>query len=222
MVTPLNTLADAAARQAEAIARQAKAKDNRNKDPRIARSRAAVRGAVMTLLRAGRDFDTLTVSEVARTAGITRKTFYARFGSLDGVVEELISDVLDSVTDQIDDSMLVFPLQDNSLAKLVLATYQQQRHELEPLLNHCAASLFLKPASQIFANLLDRVVEVNCLPPMPTIEQEYIIAMGGSMTHALMMVWVKRGFTDPPEQLATLIYKLFGTGLQQVLSDSPG
>ena len=195
--------------------------ENRYQDPRIARTREAVQRAVLELLRSGRDFRSLTVSEVAKLAGVTRKTFYSRFGSLEQVVDELVLDALSSISGQIDDAMLEFPLQDSSLAMLVFEAYQQHQEVLAPLIRHCPASLFMKPASSIFANLLERATQVNGLLPMPKIEQEYLVAMVGSMTHALLTVWVERGFTDPPEQLAELVHKLFGTGLQQLLTDIP-
>lgn len=56
-------------------------------DPRIARSQGAIRGALLAELRAGRAFTSLTISEIAEQAGVTRKTFYARAGSLEQLVE---------------------------------------------------------------------------------------------------------------------------------------
>jgi AcrR family transcriptional regulator len=190
-------------------------------DPRIARSRYAVQKAVLELLRSRRDFRSLTVSEVSKLAGVTRKTFYSRFGSLEQVVTELVSDSLSSISHQIDDAMLKFPLKDNSIAMLVIKAYQQHQDVLAPLIRYCPASLFMKPASQVSENLLVRATQVNGLPPMSEMLQQYLVAMVGSMTHALLTVWVERGFTDPPEQLAALVHKLFGKGLQQLLSDMP-
>lgn len=189
-----------------------------SQDPRIVRSRAAVQQSVLTLLMSGRDFGSLSVSEVALSAGVTRKTFYSRFGSLEQVVDELVLDELCSISDQIDDAMLKFPLKDSSLAMLVFEAYQRRQDVLGPLVRHCPAGVFMKPASRVFESLLKRATRINAFKPMPQVEQEYLVAMVGSMTHALLTVWLERGFTDPPEQLAELVYRLFGTGLENVMN----
>ena len=72
--------------------------ENRDLDPRIARTRDAVQRAVLELLSCERDFRSLTVSEVSKLAGVTRKTFYSRFGSLEQVVDELVSEALDTIS----------------------------------------------------------------------------------------------------------------------------
>ena len=194
---------------------------DRNRDPRIARTRKAVQRAVLGLLSPERDFRSLTVSEVSKMAGVTRKTFYSRFGSLEQVVDELVSEALDTISLQLDDSMLTFPLTDSSLAIRVFKSYKQQQKVLAPLTRYCPASLFMNPASRTFSRLLERATQVNGLPVPPRIEQQYLVAMVGSMTHALLTVWVERGFTDPPEQLAEMVNTLFGKGLQQLLIDNP-
>ncbi|MGK0470898.1 MAG: AcrR family transcriptional regulator, partial [Candidatus Azotimanducaceae bacterium] len=79
--------------------------DNRL-DPRVARTRTAVETAVVSLLSEEHPFTTLTISEVAMAAGVTRKTLYARFGSLEQVVKEMASKMFEEIADNITNDML--------------------------------------------------------------------------------------------------------------------
>lgn len=55
-------------------------------DPRVERTRVAIFAAVRTLADAGQE---LTVSAIGRTAGVSRATFYAHYGGLDGLARAL-------------------------------------------------------------------------------------------------------------------------------------
>jgi AcrR family transcriptional regulator len=191
--------------------------ENQADDPRIVRSRESVQLAVLQLLKSGRDFRSLTVSEVAKQAGVTRKTFYLRFGSLSQVVDALFVNTLQAISAHIDDEMLQLPLRDSSLSMLVFDAYEQHQETLAPLIRHCPPSLFMDPAGRFCGELLSRTIAINNLPTMPDVEREYLIAMVGGVTHSVLTVWVGRGFADPPEQLAEMVYALLGNGLQQML-----
>lgn len=70
-------------------------------DRRVERSRRAIKDAFVRLL-ADKPLDQITVSAIAREAGVDRKTFYQHFGSIDGLVgvmvDELVAKVMDVVT----------------------------------------------------------------------------------------------------------------------------
>lgn len=59
---------------------------NRSKNPRVWRSLDKTATALFTLLRE-KDYGDITISEVCAKAGLTRKTFYRDFDSLDDVVD---------------------------------------------------------------------------------------------------------------------------------------
>ncbi len=56
------------------------------KDRRVVRTRAAVVAALDTLLME-KKISQITVTDIAREANVDRKTFYAHFGSIDGLVD---------------------------------------------------------------------------------------------------------------------------------------
>ncbi|MGC0249670.1 TetR/AcrR family transcriptional regulator [Pseudactinotalea sp. Z1748] len=62
-------------------------------DPRIARTRRSLRQALLGLAR-GRDFEEISVADIAESAGINRSTFYQHYADK----SELLVDVLDAIT----------------------------------------------------------------------------------------------------------------------------
>ncbi|MEZ5557767.1 MAG: TetR/AcrR family transcriptional regulator [Pseudomonadales bacterium] len=187
-------------------------------DPRIVRSERAIQEALLEALRDGRDFSALTVSEIAAKAGVTRKTFYARFGSLEQVVQRTVQNLFSGIAARIDDELLRLPLADNSLAMLVFKAHEEHQATLAPLVRHCSAGLFVEPVSEVATLLLDRVIQVNHLPPMNEAEHAYLVATVASMVHGVLSVWARRGFREPAERVASFIDTLLADGMQKVVA----
>ena len=187
-------------------------------DPRIIRSKAAIQQALLNQIAIGRDFESLTVSEVAERAGLTRKTFYARFGSLGQVVESVIIELFSDIASRIDDTMLRIPMTNNSGSMLVFRAYEAQREILAPLIRHCPTALFIKPVGFVVSNLLRRTIAINDLQPMNEADEAYLVAVIASTIHGVLSVWVERGFSESPEQVAVFLDNLLVDGLQKLLT----
>ena len=186
-------------------------------DPRITRSEQAIQNALLGQLRLGRSFSSLTVSEVADLSGVTRKTFYARFGSLEQLVERMVHDLFSELTSQVNDVMLKLPMTDNTISMMVFAGYRAHQSTLEPLIQHCPAGLFVDPISQVLVQLLDRAVKVNKVSPLSEVDEAYLVAMLASVVHGVLAVWAKRGLVDSPEHIASFVDALLVDGIQKVL-----
>ena len=187
-------------------------------DPRIVRSKAAIQQALLNQIAIGRDFESLTVSEIAERAGLTRKTFYARFGSLGQVVESVIIELFSDIASRIDDTMLRIPMTNNSGSMLVFRAYEAQREILAPLVRHCPTALFIKPVGFVVSNLLQRTIAINDLQPMNEADEAYLVAVIASTIHGVLSVWVERGFSESPEQVAVFLDNLLVDGLQKLLT----
>lgn len=187
-------------------------------DPRIIRSKAAIQQALLNQIAIGRDFESLTVSEIAERAGLTRKTFYARFGSLGQVVESVIIELFSDIASRIDDTMLRIPMTNNSGSMLVFRAYEAQREILAPLIRHCPTALFIKPVGFVVSNLLQRTIAINDLQPMNEADEAYLVAVIASTIHGVLSVWVERGFSESPEQVAVFLDNLLVDGLQKLLT----
>jgi AcrR family transcriptional regulator len=186
-------------------------------DPRIARSEAAIQGALLGQLAAGRHFDSLTVSEIATRAGVTRKTFYARFASLEQVVSRSVEGIFSAIGASIEDRMLTIPLVDNSLAMRVFEGCACHQAVLGPLIRNCPPGLFVDPVSAVAQRLLERAMRVNRASPMHPIEEAYLIAAVASMVHGVVSVWARRGFSEPAERVATFVDTLLADGMQKAV-----
>jgi AcrR family transcriptional regulator len=186
-------------------------------DPRIARTRTAVEMSVFKLLAQDHPFTSLTISEVAMDAGITRKTLYARFGSLEQVVKEIALNMFEEIAESITDDMLKVPLPHSVITSVVFRANELHKATLWPLLKYCPGFLFVEPCREVIGELLDRVIRVNNFPPIPDFEREYLIAIQCSTLHAILMVWVERDFVDSPDQLSKLMEKLLGPGVDTFL-----
>ena len=187
-------------------------------DPRIIRSKAAIQQALLNQIAIGRDFESLTVSEIAERASLTRKTFYARFGSLGQVVESVIIELFSDIASRIDDTMLRIPMTNNSGSMLVFRAYEAQREILAPLVRHCPTALFIKPVGFVVSNLLQRTIAINDLQPMNEADEAYLVAVIASTIHGVLSVWVERGFSESPEQVAVFLDNLLVDGLQKLLT----
>ena len=187
-------------------------------DPRIIRSKAAIQQALLNQIAIGRDFESLTVSEISERAGLTRKTFYARFGSLGQVVESVIIELFSDISSRINDTMLRIPMTNNSGSMLVFRAYEAQREILAPLIRHCPTALFIKPVGFVVSNLLRRTIAINDLQPMNEAEEAYLVAVIASTIHGVLSVWVERGFSESPEQVAVFLDNLLVDGLQKLLT----
>ncbi|MBC8271832.1 MAG: TetR/AcrR family transcriptional regulator [Gammaproteobacteria bacterium] len=187
-------------------------------DPRIIRSKAAIQQALLNQIAIGRDFESLTVSEIAERASLTRKTFYARFGSLGQVVESVIIELFSDIASRIDDTMLRIPMTNNSGSMLVFRAYEAQREILAPLIRHCPTALFIKPVGFVVSNLLRRTIAINDLQPMNEADEAYLVAVIASTIHGVLSVWVERGFSESPEQVAVFLDNLLVDGLQKLLT----
>ncbi|WP_078427454.1 TetR/AcrR family transcriptional regulator [Alkalihalobacterium alkalinitrilicum] len=69
-------------------------------DKRIQRSKAALKESCLTLLYE-KKFDSISITEIVRTANYNRGTFYANFNSKEDLLNEIIQDVLKEMILQI-------------------------------------------------------------------------------------------------------------------------
>lgn len=64
-------------------------KEGKKTDRRVQRTKKALRRALFELLETC-DYDSITISALAREAGVDRKTFYTHYRSIDDLVDEIL------------------------------------------------------------------------------------------------------------------------------------
>lgn len=94
---------------------------NKKVDKRILRSRALIMQAFETLLLK-MPLSDITVSAIAREAGIDRKTFYQHFGTVDGlldaIAEESVDVILETVNEKIGGLTVETPDEAQAMARV--------------------------------------------------------------------------------------------------------
>ena len=180
-------------------------------DRRIARSRGAIEQALMDLLAEGRPFDQLTVSEVASRAGLTRKTFYARFGSIDAVVLGMASELFTSIVLAVPDEAYAQPLSNGTLTHAVLARLDEQRATVEFLTTLCPSHLFLEAGRDaVISVLFERILAVNDLAPISDFDRDFLKHLLPTTLHGAVTAWASRGFQDSPDDVANFAAEMLG------------
>ena len=182
------------------------AADGKGLDPRIARSRQAVGQALMALLNDGRPYAQIGISEVAARAGVTRKTFYAHFDSVDAVVRSMAFDVCVAVLADIEDTSFVLPMADDQLGTAIFSRFYDHLETLAPLTILCPAELFLEPARETVETILfRRILQVNQLGPLNPFDHSFLSHSISASVHGALTAWASRDFKDSPEEVAEFV-----------------
>jgi len=176
-----------------------------------------VHGAVLRLLSEGQPLSSLTVSEVAALACVTRKTLYARFGSLEQVVKEIAYEMFVKAASSLTDELLTGPAINRELSALVFRALREDQQTLQSLMTQCPSSLIIEPSGEVFRALLDRVITLNRYAPLTEFERDYLTAIVGSTIHGMVLVWIEREFVDSAEELAQLFGNVMGPGFELLL-----
>lgn len=186
-------------------------------DRRILRSRQKLCNALLAELREGQRLENLSVSTIALRAGLTRKTFYAHFHSLDDVVHQIADSLFQRAVAQVDDAALSLPVSESRLGVSILSQLAGDMETIALLATRCPSAVFLEPAGDAIAQLLDRIVRVNALPPLDAHVHEYVAQIVGGAFRGAIIVWAGRGFKETPEAAAKILMTLLGPGTDDLL-----
>ncbi|MEZ5599476.1 MAG: TetR/AcrR family transcriptional regulator [Pseudomonadales bacterium] len=187
-------------------------------DARILRSRDAMRAALLGLLAAGADYSSISVSDLARRAGVTRKTFYAHYDSVDAVVSAMARDLFAGGVAALDDAALLLPLGRGFLGQAIFRRLALDVETVAPLVLKCPGALFLEPAVTVMRDdLLPRLRAVNGIGPPGGFEQAYLFRMAGAVLHAALFSWASRSFEDSPDTVAALVMEVLAPVADRIL-----
>lgn len=91
-------------------------------DRRIVRSRNAILSAFERLLME-KPLADITVSAIAREANVDRKTFYVHFGTVDGLLDAIAADVVETIVDSVEKTLSSMDGDTNERALGAAATF---------------------------------------------------------------------------------------------------
>lgn len=91
-------------------------------DPRVARSRRALRDALATEIRETGDLARVTATSLAERAGVTRRTFYTHFRDVSDLVDQVENEAIGELDEKV-----------RAIAAVTLADMSQAIEHLEPV-----------------------------------------------------------------------------------------
>lgn len=182
-------------------------------DRRVTRTKHALEGACMLLL-AKKELNDITVTELCKTAGVDRKTFYHHYKSIADIPEAIEKKFLDDMQHLFDHAQR--PLDIPCLFKQLLQCLEQGIHYPEVLFSRSAAEqLSLHLESTMIDLLRDRFLSETKLDPISfTVRARYIT--GGVV--AVYLQWFRAGKPISREELSQKMGELVERECRQLLN----
>lgn len=145
----------------------------------------------------------ISVSELVKTAGYNRSTFYEYFKNirdlLDGIEDTLLEEINGQIISHIDND-----LTDEDAVRLLATLYQQKGEYLSVLLSENGDPRFVKKIKDVMRPQIAIIYGLN----IENIRTEYIIELGMSAIIGTLTHWYNNGMDLPAEELAALFHTM--------------
>ncbi len=174
-------------------------------DRRSEQSAAWYAEALIELLKK-QDFSELTVSALAKRAGLGRATFYRNFDAIDDVLRFII----DRAFEELRETVLACHLVENRTGKLERTTFIKpflqfwgERATLVQALVSAGRVEFLRTG---LADMISRILALGSAQAKPRWKRvDYFIALRSGAAIALLVHWIRCGMDLPADEVALLI-----------------
>jgi len=130
-------------------------------DPRIRRTKAAIREAFVQLMRK-KEYDTITVTDISEEAQINRKTFYAHYETKEQLFAQILGEMFDDLfctfmyEKKVPDANLDVGLLERD-TELFFAKVDTYRQELDTLIGGQTAELAFAIADEVIRGRLTMI-----------------------------------------------------------------
>lgn len=99
-------------------------------DPRAIRSQEMLKKALLTLLQEGHSLHQISIQKLTKTANLNRTTFYLHYQNINELKEHLTSDILQVLTDKIENLTSIFDKNREEKLILLLDYLHDQRDDI--------------------------------------------------------------------------------------------
>jgi len=186
-------------------------------DKRIQNTIQTTQNALVELLAQGYAHADITITILAKQAGVTRKAVYDRFGSVNQVFVTLAEKVFLGVGQLVTDEELKLPLAESSLGLTVISSFASHPFDVMLLMRNMPAELIDNAVREATSSILDRALRVNDIHGLTPIEHEYLMRYSAGSLSGVIGAWGDRAFSDTPEVVGNLFSSLFSPGVDQFL-----
>lgn len=157
----------------------------------------------LTELLQEKPFDAITVSDLTRQAHINRGTFYLHYLDKFDLLEQLMAELYE----QIGQLLLINRSQEAYYAPLLKVFYLiQQDFDFIHALTVRRPDEMDKSMRQFLLQLIEQSDELReALQHHPVLPEAYAVEFFLASSIGVIQHWVKKGATEPPEQLAKML-----------------
>ena len=182
-------------------------------DRRIVRSRNAILSAFERLLME-KPLADITVSAIAREANVDRKTFYVHFGTVDGLLDAIAEDVVETIVDSVEKTLASLGSDPNERALGAAATFCKTINEA--LCNNIPLDDFM---ARLRVPLERKIAERDLLPHGLKDEMfDYYLAFLLSGIIGIYRTWALSDGSVPIERISEVANNLTLNGLSSLES----
>ena len=172
-----------------------KEQDKRHEANRLVKLKT---GRALTSLMEKKPFSDITVTEIVKTAGIARASYYRNFSSKEEVLIKITDDIMDTYREKLKllnddffsyDSVLLIFRYFKSYKKFILAVYK--------------AGL-----AYIYLDMFDRELEQNLGDMKCSDISRYSVYFYSGAMYNVFLKWLENGMKEDPADMASVICKM--------------
>ena len=191
--------------------------DTTKADPRITKTKAAIRSAFLKLL-AQKGFPKLTVKDIIQEAQINRSTFYAHYTDKYDLLNCVEQELLDNLnTAELSDGLIK-----SDGSQTILESVLSSRARLLKDNGQLFALLMSENGDPAFADKLGesiyRIWTSSDLRRRFVLPDNYAMAALIGILSGILNEWVRGGFKETPDELASIVVSLIAPLPKQLVS----
>ena len=170
------------------------------RDARVERSRAALRGALLELIKTA-PYDAITIREITAKAGAGYATFFRHYPDKDALLNDLASD---EIRELLSRSLPIALADDSRAACLTLCRYVDERRKLWSALltGGAAGAMRVEFVRQARLAVPEGVERIGWLPT------DLRVVFGVAGTVEILAWWLREHGEEPIESVAEMLDRL--------------
>ena len=186
-------------------------------DLRVLKTREAIQNAFERLLETT-EYDCITVSELSREARVSRKTFYAHYGSVDELLREMALDVVKNVVDGIQPEGELIELEEwiSEFTQRILATLRDNPHLNSNLMKCVPISTLFDMLRVPVLDIINSELEKRELELLPG--HDYYLAFYFGGLGSVYETWLISGQDAAAlDEMASFIARMTSKGIAELV-----
>lgn len=174
-------------------------------DVRVVKSKKAIRDALFSILET-KPINKITIKEISTVAGINRKTFYAHYGSIEDIINEMENELVVSIDAYLKNCIIAeYGLNPYYFIQFINAIYSSNPKFCESLVSVHNYHFLAEKIKKVFKQQL--IASIN-----PPEQDRYLIDFKVefylSGVSSVYIDWIRQGKPCPFEELAVTISNL--------------